>query len=179
MKPMLMKVKAVEHEGSWTTMIIRYSYEENLFSQSLVAAISDAPRGQDKWTSILEAVRNYRFGQKICNCRVNHLTMQECRRARRFGKTEARHLSVYQRDLPDGFEVVVYPMIGGQYRLCLSEQDDRGSIIDAFCYYDSDRVLQAARVWTGEGDPLDGWYRNPLTGRRRENGDPTTERFWM
>jgi len=86
--------------------------------------------------------------------------------------TEAREGSLYWRDLGDGVEIVVYPMTFGKARLCYSED---GFITNGFCYQDPARAIEAAKVWDGEGDPLDGWHRNPFTGRRRENGDPAKE----
>jgi hypothetical protein len=82
--------------------------------------------------------------------------------------------ALYWRPLPDGYEVVVYPMSFGKARLCYGQQGEDG-YLDAFCYERPLRAIEAASVWTGEGDPLDGWHRNPITGRRRENGDPAKE----
>lgn len=85
---------------------------------------------------------------------------------------------IYQRQLDDGNEVTVWQMIGPQWRLCLGEQ---GSMYydNAYCYRDKTVALRAAEQWTGHGDPLDGWHRQPSTGRRRENGDPAKEyKYW-
>jgi len=82
--------------------------------------------------------------------------------------------ALYWRALPDGYEVTVCAMTYGKARLCFGQQRAEG-YMDAFCYQDPARAIEAAKVWTGEGDPLDGWHRNPLTGRRREGGDPATE----
>lgn len=82
--------------------------------------------------------------------------------------------ALYWRPLPDGYEITVYPMTYGKARLCFGQQND-AVYLDAFCYEDPARAIEAAKVWTGEGDPLDGWHRNPLTGRRREGGDPEKE----
>jgi hypothetical protein len=80
--------------------------------------------------------------------------------------------ALYWRDLGEGCEIVVYPMTYGKARLCYSEG---GTIVNAFCYAKPDRAIEAAKAWDGEGDPLDGWHRNPFTGRRREDGDPNKE----
>lgn len=82
--------------------------------------------------------------------------------------------ALYWRALPSGEEIVVYPMTFGKARLCLGHHDGL-SIIDAWCYEDPWLAITAATIWTGEGDPLDGWHRNPHTGRRRPGGDPSKE----
>lgn len=80
--------------------------------------------------------------------------------------------ALYARPLGDEYWIIVYPMTFGKARLCYATLT---SIEDAYCYADPRRAIEAARVWTGEGDPLDGWHRHPSTGRRRDNGDPQTE----
>ena len=82
--------------------------------------------------------------------------------------------AVYRRTLDNGYEVVVYRMLGTNWRLNL-EDPDNWAILDGWCYSDRATVLRAAEQWSGEGDPLDGWHRNPYSGRRRTNGDPSTE----
>lgn len=50
---------------------------------------------------------------------------------------------------------------------------------DRWCYTDPDDALAAARAWGGPwngGEPT-GWHRHPATGRRREHGDPASERI--
>ena len=49
---------------------------------------------------------------------------------------------------------------------------------DRWCYKTMSDALNAATVWdpTTEAEPT-GWHRHPLTGRRRVDGDPTTERI--
>lgn len=91
---------------------------------------------------------------------------------------EARKGALYWRPLPDGYEVIVYPMTYGKARICYGQQDDV-TILDAFCYEDPALAIRAAKVWTGDGDPLDGWHRQPRTGRRRPGGDPAKETtYW-
>jgi hypothetical protein len=84
--------------------------------------------------------------------------------------------ALYWRALPDGYEITVYRMLTNT-RVCFGEQGEWGGIINAYCYRDLSRALEAAAVWDGTGDPLDGWHRNPHTGRRREDGDPSKE-YW-
>lgn len=50
---------------------------------------------------------------------------------------------------------------------------------DRWCYKDPVTALEAARAWGGPwngGEPA-GWHRHPRTGRRRDAGDPATERI--
>jgi len=89
--------------------------------------------------------------------------------------TDARPGSLFHRELEDGYEVVVYPMTYGKARLCLSETGEWGSILDGYCYADPARAIEAAKAWTGRGDPLAGWHRHLGSGRRREGGDPSKE----
>lgn len=91
---------------------------------------------------------------------------------------DVRSGALYWRALPDGYEITVYPMTFGKARLCYGPQGGIG-YENAYCYASHERALEAAAVWDGEGDPLDGWHRNPITGRRREDGDPMKEaRYW-
>jgi hypothetical protein len=86
--------------------------------------------------------------------------------------------ALYHRFVDDDYEVTVIPMTYGKARLCYGP---RGAPYydNGFCYADPARAIEAAKVWDGQGDPLDGWHRNPQTGRRRPNGDPTKEeRYW-
>jgi hypothetical protein len=85
-----------------------------------------------------------------------------------------REGAIYWRALPDGYEITVYPMTFGKARVCYGLQHDR-CIIDAYCYPTRAQALDAAAVWTGEGDPPDGWHRHPNSGRRRDDGDATRE----
>lgn len=85
-----------------------------------------------------------------------------------------REGAIYWRELPDGYEVCVYPMTFGKARLCFSEQHSQ-CIIDAYCYPTPAAAIAAGEVWTGEGDAPDGWHRHPTSGRRREGGDPSKE----
>ncbi|MFL9934239.1 hypothetical protein P0D88_34830 [Paraburkholderia sp. RL18-103-BIB-C] len=48
---------------------------------------------------------------------------------------------------------------------------------DRWCYHSVWDAMEALAEWAqrgGEGEP-EGWRRHPSTGRRRENGDPSTE----
>jgi hypothetical protein len=80
--------------------------------------------------------------------------------------------ALYERAIEDGRWIVVYAMTFGKARLCVG---DEVCIDNGYCYADPRRAVEAAKVWTGDGDPLDGWHRNPFDGRRRPNGDPALE----
>jgi hypothetical protein len=89
--------------------------------------------------------------------------------------TEPRYGSAYWRALPDGErEITVYPMLFGKANVCISYRGSTG-IEDAWCYPTLHTAIAAAEAWDGNGDPPNGWTRNPSTGRRRDNGDPSTE----
>ena len=66
-------------------------------------------------------------------------------------------------------------MTYGKARLCYGTQGYSGMIENGYCYRDPLLAIAAAVLWNGEGDPIDGWHRNPFDGRRREGGDPAKE----
>lgn len=84
----------------------------------------------------------------------------------------ARHAgAIYYRALDDGWEITVWRM-AFNWRVCF------GSGLgfeDAYCFADRGRALQAAMLWDGVGEILDGWHKQPTTGRRRPDGDPARE----
>ena len=80
--------------------------------------------------------------------------------------------ALYYRALPHGLYITVWPMGWGQGYLCVGD----GWVHDStYAYYPMDKAVEAARLWSGEGDPIDGWHRHMQSGRRRENGDPNKE----
>lgn len=86
--------------------------------------------------------------------------------------------ALYWRAVDEHHEVVVYPMTFGKARLCFGTRAtdfDDGCIENGYCYESPTLAICAAIAWNGEGDPIDGWHRNPFDGRRRENGDPNKE----
>jgi hypothetical protein len=84
----------------------------------------------------------------------------------------------YLRILPDGREVTVLAMTFGKARLCIGEAG-APYYEDGYCYADPVLAVCAAALWSGEGDPIDGWHRHINSGRRRPDGDPTREtRYW-
>ena len=55
-----------------------------------------------------------------------------------------------------------------------------GVYVDRWCYETIGGALEAAKAWSGIWlltEP-EGWYRHPVTGRRRPNGDPSQEHIW-
>lgn len=86
--------------------------------------------------------------------------------------------ALFCRFIDDDREIVVMPMTFGKARLCVGNRYDIG-FEDGYCYAKPARAIAAALVWSGDGDPLDGWHRHLGTGRRRPDGDPSREtRFW-
>jgi hypothetical protein len=54
---------------------------------------------------------------------------------------------------------------------------EKGLYEDNWCYVTLELAEQAVEEWKSrefQGEPT-GWHRNPKTGRRRKDGDPTTE----
>jgi hypothetical protein len=79
---------------------------------------------------------------------------------------------LYRRELDDGREIVVYPMLFTT-RVCIGptgEGYDR-----AWCYPNQDAAVAAADRWGGEGDPPGGWIKEVGTSRRRVDGTAATE----
>jgi hypothetical protein len=92
----------------------------------------------------------------------------------KLGDESPRPEAIYYRALPDGMEVCVYRMLFS-WRVCFGEQGTWGGIVNAYCYSDPARAIFAARLWTGEGDPADGWHKHVMSHRARRDGDPARE----
>lgn len=45
---------------------------------------------------------------------------------------------------------------------------------DRWCYDSFEQAKVAFDAWDGSGEPA-GWHRHPTSGRRRKDGEPTTE----
>lgn len=84
----------------------------------------------------------------------------------------------------DGYEIyinhgdyylAVQPMTFGKGRIIIAEGALTG-IVNAWCYEQLIDAIIAMYHWdvTGCDEPV-GWIRNPIDGRRRENGDPNKE----
>ncbi|NAE18009.1 hypothetical protein [Enterococcus hirae] len=76
--------------------------------------------------------------------------------------------------LPDGRELVVWPLLWGQ--ACLNIGAGPGSLFydDEWHYPSLSEAIGAAIDWDGTGEP-NGWHRHPASGRRRPDADPTKE----
>lgn len=99
--------------------------------------------------------------------------------ARVFGLVEQlpeREGALYHRNLPDGRDITLYKHHAWQYALCVGKQSS-GEIDQSFYYRSRDVALAAAKQWQGDGDAPIGWFRHPNSGRRREDGDPSTETY--
>jgi hypothetical protein len=80
---------------------------------------------------------------------------------------------LYRRELEDGREIVVYPMIYTD-RICIGVSGE-GTYERAWCYPKGGLAATAAEKWDGEGDPPDGWVKEVGIERRRVDGDPAKE----
>jgi hypothetical protein len=80
---------------------------------------------------------------------------------------------IYERELGDGRELTVRPMIFTT-RLSIGPAGEE-YLDDGWCYEDPQAAVEAAKTWDGEGDPPVGWHRHVTSGRRRPGGDPTKE----
>lgn len=78
---------------------------------------------------------------------------------------------LHKRELGDGRTLYLDAMLPGHLSLCLAH--DKWSL-ERWCYHDHDAAWRAVLGWNGKGDP-EGWYRHPLSGRRRHDSDPERE----
>lgn len=83
-------------------------------------------------------------------------------------------LYIRWRILDSGDAVWVHRQIFNT-ELCIG-RPETGEIRDAWSYETDDAALVAYRAWNPlEAPEPQGWVRHPRTGRRRANGDPSTE----
>lgn len=84
------------------------------------------------------------------------------------------HWWLHRRVLDDGRVLYLWPMLGTNLRISLSQDlDDRGFHAN-YCYHDTTEAWRSALGWDGKGDP-EGWVRHIETGRRRPDGDAERE----
>lgn len=78
------------------------------------------------------------------------------------------------RELPDGEWLGIVPMTFGKGRLCSGIS--HSGYEDAWCFPSLESAMLAMYKWglPGHEEPQ-GWTRHPLSGRRREGGDPDKE----
>lgn len=81
----------------------------------------------------------------------------------------------------DGLRVSIKPLMYTSAILIGPAHDITNAYDDRWCYKNTGDALSAALAWTGPypGTEPTGWHRHPDTGRRRENGDPSTEKIWL
>lgn len=86
-----------------------------------------------------------------------------------------REGAVYQRQLPDGRELCVYPRMFNTI-LTIGQQSTPLTYDTHYCYESPVQAKAAAEAWdpSQELEPT-GWFRHAETGRRRPHGDPELE----
>lgn len=77
------------------------------------------------------------------------------------------------RDLGDGRYSAILPLLF-THAIIVGRIGDRSTYDDRWCYRDRESAEKAHLEWDGIGEP-EGWHRHPLTGRRRDAGDPLLE----
>jgi len=87
---------------------------------------------------------------------------------------EAEGYIIY-RNFEDYF-TAVQPMTYGKGRIIYAE--NLMGVDNAWCYSDIDQAIVELYIWNPneQREPV-GWFRNPITGIRRENGNPKKETF--
>jgi hypothetical protein len=78
-----------------------------------------------------------------------------------------------ERILPDGTSLGVWRMMF-TFRLTVARDGCEWGYDTSYCYHTDEAAISAMNEWDGTGDP-EGWHRNPETGRRRPDGDPSRE----
>lgn len=81
---------------------------------------------------------------------------------------------LHERVLPDGRGVFLMQMLGSNLRIGISPKGNRMTFAAEYCYHDHDAAWRCALGWDGQDEP-DGWYRHPMTGRRRPDGTVESE----
>lgn len=77
------------------------------------------------------------------------------------------------RPLPGGRYVAVMPLMV-THAIIVGRIGDDLSYEDRWCYHTKAAAIAAMDAWDGVGEPS-GWHRHPVTGRRRDAGNPATE----
>lgn len=77
------------------------------------------------------------------------------------------------RPLPGGRYTAIWPLMFTHAIIvgsigCYVGYDDR------WCYESYDQAKAALESWDGTGEPA-GWHRHPTSGRRRVEGEPSSE----
>lgn len=77
------------------------------------------------------------------------------------------------RPLNDGRYVAIRQFLF-THAIIVGQIGDRCGVDDRWCYHSYAAAKTALCAWDGTGEPL-GWHRHPASGRRRIEGEPTTE----
>lgn len=77
------------------------------------------------------------------------------------------------RPIPNGRYACLAPFMF-TYAIIVGRMGDDACYEDRWCYHTFEAAKAALEAWDGNGEPQ-GWHRHPITGRRRTDGDPTTE----
>lgn len=76
-----------------------------------------------------------------------------------------------------GHFIAVMPMLQGKGRIIYSES--LLGVENAWCYKTYAQALFEFYKWNSETQQEpSGWIRNPITGQRRKDGDPSQEYFY-
>lgn len=86
-------------------------------------------------------------------------------------KEECGYLS--PRPVGGGRWAAVCPLIY-THAIVTGRIGDRTGYDDRWCFSSREQALAALDAWDGAGEPM-GWHRNPASGRRRPDGDPSME----
>ena len=79
------------------------------------------------------------------------------------------------RDFPNGLRAGVERMTFGNHRIVIGYVFNwEAGYERAFWYSNEEAAVAALKSWSGEGEP-NGWYRDPMTGRRRPDSDEARE----
>lgn len=80
----------------------------------------------------------------------------------------------HPRFIHTGKIACIMPLLYTAAIITLDPENYESCYEDRWCYKSHNAASAALDVWQSGEEPL-GWHRHPRTGRRRENGDPTTE----
>jgi len=82
---------------------------------------------------------------------------------------------IYSRSYDTGVWAAVAEMTFGKGRIVIGDLVlISGGCERVFCYDSIEVAVAALKAWDGNGEPS-GWSRDPMTGRRRPDGDPLRE----
>jgi endo-alpha-1,4-polygalactosaminidase (GH114 family) len=73
----------------------------------------------------------------------------------------------------DGIYAAIKPLMF-HWTLVVGQVGNYHGYEDQWCMKDRATAEKAIREWDGNGEPK-YWHRHPLSGRRRVDGDPSTE----